>query len=69
MTREVRDALAAHRKFVARRALALAVLLSLVIPEGASGQLLFPREPEEDNEEYVLDAVTNDYNRQWREGG
>ncbi len=29
--------------------------------------MTFPREPEEDNREYVLDAVTNEYSRVWRE--
>jgi hypothetical protein len=48
-------------------AVALAALLSLMATDGARGQMAFPREPEEDNREYVLDAVTNDNSRLWRE--
>jgi hypothetical protein len=46
---------------------ALAALLALLPPGRAWGQAAFPREPEEDNREYVLDAVTNDHSRAWRE--
>lgn len=40
----------------------------MVVAAGTtSAQPPVPAEPENDNREYVLDAVTNDYNRQWRE--
>jgi len=48
------------------RKLSLA-LVCLLVTEEARGQPTFPREPEDDNREYVLDALTNDYSRPWRE--
>jgi hypothetical protein len=56
-----------HSHRFLRSPVALVALLTLAVTDTAMGQMPFPREPEEDNREYVLDAVTNDYNRQWRE--
>ncbi len=50
-----------------RFAVALAALLNLLATNGVRGQLVVPREAEEDNKEFVLDAVTNDNSRLWRE--
>jgi hypothetical protein len=45
---------------MARLAVALAASIALMVPAGSRGQMAFPREPEEDNREYVLDAATNE---------
>jgi hypothetical protein len=46
---------------------ALAASLALGVAGAATAQPPIPAEPEADNREYVLDAVTNDFNRAWRE--
>jgi len=50
-----------------RFAVTLVALLNLLVTDGVRGQLAVPREPEDDNREFVLDAVTNDNSRLWRE--
>lgn len=45
--------------------MALLVLLGAITTTRA--QMPFPREPEEDNEEYLLDLAVNEYSRLWRE--
>jgi len=42
----------------------VSLLVSLIVDAGSATS---PREPERDNEEYILDQVTNEYSRPWRE--
>ncbi len=43
------------------------VFWMVVLPSIAVCSSVLPREPERDNKEYLLDLVTNEYNRVWRE--
>ena len=50
---------------VNRVALAFALIVCAYVCVAAAATV--PRPPEEDNQEYLLDIVTNEYSREWRE--
>ena len=49
------------------RTIVLIAVMILIVAGGRARGAAVPQEPEEDNQEYLLDIVTNEYSRWWRE--